>query len=80
MRVSTSRGRGSGQFGDPALMEVQQDLGDLVQSIMGLRPQQQRPGQRRGPMPRGPPVPAFPFGPIGPQQEQGQAPEGGPMS
>ena len=79
MRVSTSRGRGGGQFGDPALIEVRQDLGDLVQTIMGIRPQQQRPGQRRGPMPRGPPLPGFPFGPNGQQPDQGQA-EFGPLS
>ena len=75
MRVTTNRGSRGGQFGDPALAEVQQNFSDLLQTILGIRPQQpqQRPPlQNRGPMPGGPPIPGFSFGPPGQQQEQGQ--------
>jgi hypothetical protein len=77
MRFSTSRGRGGAQFNDLALMEVQQDLEDLRHTLTGTRHQQQLPGRNRGPMPRGPPLPGFPFGPPGQQQEQAQGEGGG---
>jgi hypothetical protein len=70
VRIASSRGQGGTQFEDPAMVEIEHDFEDLVQTIMGITPQ--RTAQHRGMMPGGPPMPGFPFGPPGQRQQEGQ--------
>ncbi len=80
MYVTSNRGRGGE---DPAMMEVEHDFQDLVQTIMGITTQ--RTGQNRGTMPGGPALPGFPSGAPGlpsgaPGQLQPQGQDGGPFT
>lgn len=74
VHITTNRGQGRNQLGEPGMVEVQHDFENMVQTMLGVTPQ--GPPQGRGTAPGGLPFPSLPLGfpgqPHQPQQPQGQ--------